>query len=373
MTPTDEFHHDDEHKIGEGEGDWVSNEPPVDDFGDPADEASVSEGDEHVSDESAEQQIVEEKKKLPLLLIGGILAVLGIGGGVAFWQLAGHRDDPSMLDMAAQNATPMVPNFGAKEAVAPVEKPAAAVPAEPAKPVPAAPDVAPKTAYSVPSTAPEAPAAKPVAPEVATAPAPTVATNPTPAPAAPVIDKVVLDVPAPAPQPVKADERLTSLSNRLDDLQKSLGQTTLQISQISDKLSAVTPATATAPAESNPQLEDRLNKLEQKLLQMEQHQTTTMVHTAAVEKVIPASAVRKPKPAAHHKAEPKKVVKAKSKDSAWVLRAATMDEAWIAKGTETRELRPVHVGDDLPVIGKVTAIKQVGGAWILQGVNGTIK
>ena len=73
------------------------------------------------------------------------------------------------------------------------------------------------------------------------------------------------------------------------------------------------------------------------------------------------------------KAEKAAAALAKEKErAAWILRAATPDEAWVAKGSETRELRPVHIGDKLPGIGKVVAIRQTGDGWVLEGTSGSI-
>jgi hypothetical protein len=381
MTPSDDFPDDPEHKAGADEGDWISSEPPVDDFGDDAaaEAATVSEGEETAAHEPAAEPVAEEKQKFPFLLLLGAVGSLAVVGGLAYWHFGGHRQEsPSILDMAAQNSLKeAVPNFAAK----------------PAASAETAAEVAPKTAYSAPSATPETPkevkkpARQAEAPPAAEPPKETVAVISEPAPPLPA------PVAAPASPPV--DERLTALSTRIDDMQKALQQATLQLGQIAEKLAAAPqPAPAASPptpaasppmlvaSQPNPAMQERLDKLEQKLLQIEQEKAappTAPAHQAAVDKVIPPQTMKKPRrEVAHNAARHKTKAKPKPKHvaaapNAWVLRAARPDEAWIARGTETRALQPVHVGDDLIGIGKVTAIQQVGDAWVVQGTHGTIR
>jgi hypothetical protein len=56
-----------------------------------------------------------------------------------------------------------------------------------------------------------------------------------------------------------------------------------------------------------------------------------------------------------------------------MVRAAAPGEAWVAKDATTRELRPVHVGDELPGIGRVQAIHQMGDNWVIEGTRGTLR
>ncbi|MFX8844605.1 hypothetical protein ABTM93_19170, partial [Acinetobacter baumannii] len=93
-----------DHKTDGSEGEWVSSEPPVDDFGDDpqAEGASVSKDDDHEGEDSMEP-VVEQKRKsvLPLLIVA--VVILGGLGGAGYWLLAGHKDDQaSVLDAAAR-------------------------------------------------------------------------------------------------------------------------------------------------------------------------------------------------------------------------------------------------------------------------------
>jgi len=399
MTPPDDIHPDDAHGADGGEGEWISNEPPVDDFGDPSLEtATVSEGNEHAHEESAsEEPPVEEKKKFPFLLLAGAVGSLVVVGALAYWQFGGHDEQPSLLDLAAQNAAPVaVPHFASKPTASADTQPAssnlaskgAVSPVEP-PPSPQITDVAPTTGYSVPSANSEA--VKPIKMAVqeagsAVPSAGAAASAPLLPPSADIVlDKDTHDqapvAVAAAPANAVSDARLTVLSARIDDLQKSLSQATAQLGQINDKLSAgQAPSAVPAPVAVQPDAatQERLDKLEQKLIQMEQHQATlpaSAPQLTAVDTVFPPQAVKKPKHTSPHKAPPRKVAHQAPKVAAekWILRAATPDEAWIAKSVDSRELRPVHVGDDLPGIGKVTSIRQVGDAWVLQGTSGTIR
>ena len=380
MTPEDDFTHDDDraHNRADGtEGEWVSSEPPVDDFGDEpqAETATVSEGDDHDHEEQTETTSAE-KKKFPFLLLIGALGSLGIVGGLAYWHFMPKQDPQvSVLDMAAKNVLKeSAPAFASKPATAAIEKPAVPV-------VPAAVEVAPKTGYSVPTMTPPpasaaAPAVEKKPTEEVTAPEawPTVVPAPSDEPAPKQVAVVQAAVPAPAQNNQADDQRLAALSGRIDDLQKSLGLTAQQLTQINDKLSKNTGA-AQAPAQNNSALEDRLNQLEQKLMQMQQQPKAVReapVHDDMVENVIPVHS-KKTKHAAVHVSAHHKKVHVAAKPNRWVLRSAAPDEAWIAKDAKTRQLRPVHVGDNVESIGKVTAIQQVGDTWVVQGSHGTIR
>ena len=389
MTPDDDFtrDHEQEHR---DEGEWVSNEPPVDDFGDEhaaeAEAATVSEGDDHEAEDQSDAGI-EEKKGFPLMLLFGAVASLAVVGGLAYWHFGSHNEQqPSLLDQA-QGAHETAPNFVAK---APAEGAEAKLQTAVISTTPAPPPTAPTTAYSVPtvtvdvpekgasqgSAMPAAPAA-PVAPSIQAMPS---------APEQPVAAKAAPQETA-APVTAVDDERLTALSARMDDLQKSLGQTVQQLGQIDDKLSSA--------ARPDAAIEERLNHLEQKLTQLEQQpaKPTDLVLPAQrkqpVAETAPdampmetpaivtkksrhemAAATKRSFAFKHHKlasASPKFA------NNRWVLRAATPDEAWIAKNSETRELRPVHVGDMVDGVGRVTAIEQVGATWVVQGTHGTIR
>lgn len=393
MTADDEMHEHEGHENHDHtqEGEWVSSEPPVDDFADDAqgEAASVSETDEHDHEEQVEA-VAEEKKKFPLLLLIGALGSLGVVGGLAYWHFAAHQEDQgTILDTAIRSATEAAaPNFASKPSPkAMAEKPAVVATAPAASPNPVQ-DVAPKTSYSVPTNSQidndkkldvktavaeaAANAAKAANDANATSAWPTTfqapaqETAPKPAP--------VVTPQAPAEVRQADDQKLSALSNRIDDLQKSLSQTTQQLSQISDKLSQnQTPAQSSRA--SNPAVDDRINQLEQKIMQLEQAKTVRAVEPQgmSVENVIPAHSKTKTQHTSFNHSKKKRKTVHAGKPNRWILRAASPEEAWIAKNTDTRELQPVHIGDNVESIGKVTAIQQVGSTWVVQGTHGTIR
>ena len=380
MSPDDEFTHEDEHKTDVEGGDWTSGGPPVDDFGDaPTEEtsenATVSEGVEHAEDAAA--PVVKEKKKFPVTIIVGLVGFLAIAGGVAYWQFGGHNQEQvSILDMAAQKAAEeTMPSGASKPATLSTN---------------AADNVAQTSAFGSPSSSGNAPpqqmgAVTPSAPVAASV-------SPSLAPA----NNVSPDSGnIPAASGSANDARLTALSSRIDDLQKSLAQATQQLGQINEKLaesSVQPPASASASTQPDPAMMDRLGKLEQKMMQIEQQQqqpgtppvrssvsTTHHEHHARSSRsyayaprhrtVHHASSALETQPTASSS----QILQEPGASSGWVLRAATMDEAWVAKGATTRQLRPVHVGDELAGIGRITSIQQEGSGWVVQGTAGTIQ
>ena len=369
MSPDDEFTHDDEHKAGAEGGDWTAGDPPVDDFGDaPAEEAAenatVSEGVEHTEDVAA--PVMEEKKKFPVTILLGGVVFLAIAGGVAYWQFGGHNQEQvSILDMAAQKAAEEPVPDGAS-------KPASASTA-------AVDNVAQTTSFGSPASG----NAPPMQQMGAATPS---------APVAPSMS------PSLAPNNVAPDStneaRLTALSSRIDDLQKSLGQATQQLGQINEKLAeGSTQSPASVSAQPDPGTMDRIGKLEQKVMQIEQQQqqqgnapVRSAVSTTHHEHHVRASRSFAYAPrhrTVHHASSALESQPSASSSqmlpeggppsSMWVLRAATMDEAWVAKGATTRQLRPVHVGDELAGIGRITSIQQNGSGWVVEGTAGSIQ
>jgi hypothetical protein len=340
------------------------------------------------------EAVIEEKKKSPVILLLAAVGSIAVAGGVAYWQFGGHADQRSALDMAASN-TVSKSGFAAMTPSKPVAPPAA----EASSALP----VAPKTGFG--SAAPAAPADAsgnlPVAqsgsatPQTETAALPpSAAMMAAPAPDAPVM--AVKNLPAPqfpaVPGPATAstavtDDRFNALSSRIDDLQKSLGIAAQQLNQISDRLAkAPTGAMAAAPAPggTDQQTSDRIGRLEQKLAQLEEHQASGRPVAAAeykpddnasiMQEPVKTGVSHKHAKVAHRKAHLKTgATTPQEKPSPWVLRAASPDEAWVSQGSDGRNLQPVHIGDNLAGIGKVSVIQQFGDTWIVQGTMGALR
>jgi hypothetical protein len=264
------------------------------------------------------------------------------------------------------------------------------------------------------STFEPAPAA-PVSPAPQTlaqaAPAPIPAPTLSPTPSSSV-------APLPSSESVSADPamlqstdvRLTTLAAHVVDLQKSLAQVTQQLSQVSTMLAAQPQS----PSVANAATEERLLKVEQELAQLHHSNAPSLaapsVAPTAVPASLPVALATVPEPsriaqsattakakhkndAAKHKTARKRKITARRSTvihspkaaapgvkpgMAWqskpelVIRAAMPGEAWVAKDATTRELRPVHIGDQLPGVGRVQAIHQNGDIWVIEGTEATL-
>ncbi len=69
---------------------------------------------------------------------------------------------------------------------------------------------------------------------------------------------------------------------------------------------------------------------------------------------------------------PKKESKPKAQPVRWVLRSAQPGKAWVSKKGQSG-VQAVSVGENLSGVGRITAISQVGGRWLVKGTQGTIK
>lgn len=186
------------------------------------------------------------------------------------------------------------------------------------------------------------------------------------------------NVPQISAAPNGDSQRMDSLSARLDDMQKTLAQVTEQLTQVSTRLSA-TPADSEARA-----MQDRLAKLEQQMAQKHMAAPALVVPAAItgdgmtapvaavkpITRSVPQHTARYPKTKHHKEAKTATAVHS----SHWVLRAAMPGQAWIATSADDKDLKPVHVGDTVTGIGRVTAIEaKDGDAWVIQGTKGTVR
>ncbi len=384
----------DQEQIATETENW-GGEPPVDDFHVGEESATVSEeADAH--DETGTEQTVAAKKSMLIPIAAGVGGLL-ILGAVLYWQFGGSSDaqmpiaEVPPLSTQTADATPPetvqpsapAPTDNANKApVSDVAPTTALAPVAdiPAKPISAAPASATPDATAV--ALPPKPAAAPMA-MPAPLPAPVAVAAPAPVQTAPAI------VPPPssiAPQASSTeDARIVALSNRVEDLQKSLAQATQQLTQVN---AALASRTASADTGSSPALDDRLSKIEQKLMQVQHAAPASSIDANAGFDAAPHKAyVGK----THHTSykshySHKTVVKKTSHRMAmlpqekpaimapsWVLRAASPDEAWVAQDSFTPELRRVRVGDSLPGVGAVRAIHQTGDIWVVEGSQGTIR
>jgi hypothetical protein len=195
--------------------------------------------------------------------------------------------------------------------------------------------------------------------------------------------------PVAPPSAPAVGSRIDALATRIDNLQRSMETASQQLNQ----LNTVVAANQVMPPASNqisPALEDRLNKIEQSLLQIEHNEaakapppapvpTETEASSEVVTKV-PAthhakSAKHKPvhKKTVHHPVPVAARVPVVTATSPWVLRAATPNEAWVAADAQSAELRHVQVGDSLSGIGQIRSIRHTPDGWEIEGTTGTIR
>ena len=184
---------------------------------------------------------------------------------------------------------------------------------------------------------------------------------------------------------VRSMQRLNALTAHVEDLQKALAQTTQQLSQISNMVAAKMPA---SPQDSA--IENRLNKIEQQVLQIQhaepvtaaspvvtQETSTAVVADATPEKPAVKSSVsthkRKVPPKPSHVTHKVSSAKSTKTSSHWTLRAATPNEAWVSNGDSSDEFRHVQVGDTLSGIGRIEAIRQTGDNWTIEGTQGSVR
>ncbi len=433
---TDKYGSDHEHDLADHEhGDiehpeaeaWHGDHPPVDDFADHTGEevASVSEEAEPVEDLEASEIVAEKKATSLLPIIAGVGLLLILGAGL-YWQF-GISKSGSTSNQYAQTPPPLaiplvpaaIPNTNAN--ISPIT--ASTVNAIPAS------DIAPTTSYAPPSQPAAAttvasgmtngvaiPQPVPVAsvgPVTAATPPAAVATAPA---AIPNLPPVISQPPLTATAGNNAatgnaspaiDGRLNTLSNRVEDLQKSLDQATLKLTQVSGML-----ANQMATSPSNAAIEERLNKIEQQMMHIQhtgaasispsisvqapavttdassteaasssQSTSSTTEHPAHKAHTTVATTAAKSKPVPQHatsKVSHPMATAAVPQTMAmphdmWVLRAATPNEAWVAKNATTSDLHHIQVGDSLAGIGQIRAIHQSAEGWVIEGSQGTIR
>jgi hypothetical protein len=367
---------------------WQGDQPPVDDFADHASEetATVSEETEIPSDTPiAETEVRKTSVTLPIIAgIGGLLIL----GAVLYWQFGSSNAASSTPPLGVTEMTkPPISTASATTApsenadvapttnMAPVadatsSMPTTAAPSGVATPASApAPIVTPAPVAALPPAAP-APAA--VAATASAPAASTTASVPVPSTTPAVMPAVVS-----APTPVETsaiDARLAALSSHIDDMQNALTQTVQQLNHVANMVAA-----NQAPASVGPGIDDRLNKIEQQLAQLQHPVVAPLPVTATGESITP-KATYKTKHASVSPKTNKKTsyasshhMKKPTASTHWVLRAATPDEAWVAVSATAPALRHVMVGDDLPGVGRIRAIHQNGDMWVLEGTRGTIR
>lgn len=365
---------------------WTDDHPPVDDFADVATEetatAMASEELGAIVDD-APQPV--QRKTPPLLPIAAGIGGLLVLGGLLYWQFGSSTSAPVpaapvRTAIAPEAAPPLLPPSAVPTAVEPSSD-IGNLKAE------ALGDTAPKTAMaSVPeaSALPQPPPAS--APGIGTEnnladiihvePAAAPATPPSaeampPKPDAPLPVPVVDAVPDISLSKEVMETRLDRLAGEVDQLKKALDQANQQLSQL---------GLAGGANGGSSGLEARLAKLEQQMAQTRSASAGIRLDDADSPETAKAKPATKPKTvgSSSKKKSRKSSKSARAsapapKPQSWVLRAATPTEAWVAASASAVELRHVEVGDQLPGIGRISAIRQSGGSWVVEGTHGTVR
>ena len=351
------------------DGDIVHEPPPEYEFSD--ENCSAIEQPEEDVIPSSEAGSPRRSPFLPIAAaLGGVLLL----GAVAWWQFGGVSSSPP--PPVTRTASPILP----------VTPPPNGAPAPSLNAADASSGVAPKTSSTVTQDKDSSGSSALVSPGVASSmpsgaaqqakPADASVAVPAPTPSA------AFSLPAPTVPNDNADHRIEMLTARIDNLQNALDQANQQLGQMTNVLAASSGIGASSTASAK-DLQDRINKLEQKIATMN---AVSLTPTAAS----PSSGIfgidvspppRKavasvPRLKAVHKTSRQHVKRAPVEDQAesnWILRAASPGQAWVATSATTHELKQVQVGDKLSGIGRVTAIQKQGDAWIVRGTKGSIQ
>lgn len=372
-----------EHQAETEAGVWSDDHPPVDDFADAGnvneEAASVSQEATADSDETSMPPAAPSRSMLPLFAgIGGILLL----GAVIYWQFGHSSPPPMMAPQASPKSSSSLSTASNTKSQAPTTLAPTTKKVEEG-------DI---TSLYKPANEPSSSASTETAPTTAMATTPEPTAPPAPAmPANPVPAAVAPAAPAPtvAVAPV-ADTRIDSLTVRMDGLEKSIQAAIQQLAQLNNMVAA-NQAMPPVSGQASPALEDRLNKIEQNLMQIEHNQTAkappvSMPAEAETSSETVAKPVshhtkstshkhvsKKARSATHHNVPMAPMPVASSPSSSWVLRAATPSEAWVAADARSAELRHVQVGDTLSGIGQIHAIRQTPSGWEIDGATGTIR
>ncbi|MDD5586222.1 MAG: hypothetical protein PHY92_04605 [Alphaproteobacteria bacterium] len=190
-----------------------------------------------------------------------------------------------------------------------------------------------------------------------------------------------------SPQQAVVESQLNELAAQIDDIRKALQQTSQQTNQLVSRLESGQLSSSGA---NNEALNNRLDKIERQLSDLSRKKAAKTEESATLQKggeagdqtgisanssvETPPKTVRKTtRPKAKKAGSVHKSAETKQKGGTWVLRAATPDSAWVSESAASTELRHVQVGDTLPGIGKVVAVRQTGDGWTVVGSKGTIR
>lgn len=394
------------------------NSTEVNDIFDSAGTEDLEHFDHDVSERSQQSEFVAESplKKLFFPIVIGVVLIVGVF--IAFQLLGNKTADqqqanvvvplPKPIDLPAENHTASNNDTMPQPFNTPISTPPSSnsnndlpshelvqqpetIPQSPLPPSEPTPPSA-SNSTSAPTTAAEIPAVPqaPAAPDVPN-------NNPTPqqqAAAAPITEhKGIEQAPLlpPAALPSTHEEatshqtesysnlstgKVAELENKLADLSKSLEALDRKISALSAGSRVTQSSTSSAELIA---LSNRLDKLERRAGKTGTATPVTAPATAT-EEVIEQPVAATPKPAVkkitprhttttHHK-QASHSAKPVASSSAWSLRGA--GEGFAIIGKSDGHVEQVRKGDVVPGLGKILAISQQNGKWVVKGTNQTI-
>lgn len=211
-------------------------------------------------------------------------------------------------------------------------------------------------------------------PEVTPAPVSDAAPQPQDAAAPAAIEAAPLEAVSAVSQPVAA----AVPADNADDLKARMAALEQKFEALDAKVSVI----PTAPAD-----DARLSAI-QKTLDRLESRLDTMSSGAPARAEKSPDVVVTPKAASVSKPKARKTASSKTASTKWdeayvpPVRAAVASTAapWQLRGAKTGyaviakgdDLREVHMGDNVPGLGLITGIAQVGGRWVVQGTNGRV-
>ena len=319
-----------------------------------------------------EQRSFFQKYGFTLILVAAGVFVIWMGYGTFAPMFAPKKsalsastpstaDAGSLLKLNTPTAAPATDTTVANNSVIPGTNPSSALP--PAAPAIAAMGVSPAAPVTNPSgqatTSPimpvnpndpwsqaatgAAPAPAPAAPTPATA-------TPAPIVAAPAVVPPVIEPASPAPTVAAAGadtQKLSDLQQKFDALQAKNQQQEAMIADLQNQL-AEAQAKANAPA---PKADT----------------TTTEPATPKTK-----ASHHNPKPKSAEKSEADQATVSSHAATNWELRSASDGVAWLSRAADNQLYR-VAVGDQLPGLGRITAIRQQGDVWVVVGTQGQVR
>lgn len=285
--------------------------------------------------------------------------------------------DPSSGGMAtaplvAQDAPPFGTNSPSAETTAPPASSPASLDSGPA-PMSPPPVVEAGPAPSVIPSVPPAITAMPEPRQTGDAPVGGLQATAVPPAPAPAAVATVVATPA-ATVSNTSGEVVADLSSRLDVLEHRMDDLTKAIDRLAEASAArtATPVAAAPPvvapeiAAQMTALQTDVRELKAGLKDLAARPVPTTAPAAAQTASAPAVAPTASVPTASRPAPvARPVVK-------WVLRGAQEGEAWISR-SGSEELQHVAVGETVTGLGRITAIRQERGAWVIVGTAGTVR